>query len=228
MKKLYRKGTVHPSPPIITDHLSFLPATILTLAAALSVEDREVLAYLISCSNNTNFSGNNNNNNNSRRNNTATTAAAVGDHAPLFNCSCFRCYTSYWARWDSSPNRQLIHEIIDAFEDWLSQQNKNKSGGKNSSKKRNNNTNNNNNKKNKKKELNDKINNSSELLTRTELVCSVSDVSSEFESVEDNNSSNINSEGVGDEDKVENEEEKGSVRRFVSFIGEKIWGAWGQ
>jgi len=24
------------------------------------------------------------------------------------------------------------------------------------------------------------------------------------------------------------DEEKGSVRRFVSFIGERIWGAWGQ
>jgi len=23
------------------------------------------------------------------------------------------------------------------------------------------------------------------------------------------------------------DEEKGSVRRFVSFIGERIWGAWG-
>lgn len=23
-------------------------------------------------------------------------------------------------------------------------------------------------------------------------------------------------------------EEKGSVRRFVSFIGERIWGGWGQ
>ena len=24
------------------------------------------------------------------------------------------------------------------------------------------------------------------------------------------------------------DEEKGSVRRFVSFIGERIWGAWAQ
>lgn len=29
-------------------------------------------------------------------------------------------------------------------------------------------------------------------------------------------------------DGCEDDEEKGSVRRFVSFIGERIWGAWGQ
>ena len=32
----------------------------------------------------------------------------------------------------------------------------------------------------------------------------------------------------GDGDGVEGGEEKGPVRRFVSFIGERIWGAWGQ
>ncbi|KAL0669619.1 hypothetical protein Bca4012_032323 [Brassica carinata] len=30
-----------------------------------------------------------------------------------------RFYRIYWIRWDSSPNRKLIHEIIDAFEDSL-------------------------------------------------------------------------------------------------------------
>ncbi|KAH1243846.1 hypothetical protein GmHk_07G020838 [Glycine max] len=114
MKKLYRKGTVHPSPspspPTISDHLSFLPAAILTLTLSLSSEDREVLAYLISCSSNNNFSGN------PRR---KPKVVADGDHPPLFNCSCFRCYMSYWVRWNSSPNHQLIHEIIDAFEDSL-------------------------------------------------------------------------------------------------------------
>ncbi|CAL0334575.1 unnamed protein product [Lupinus luteus] len=206
MKKLYRRGTVHPSPPIITDHLSFLPAAIFTLAAALSPEDREVLSYLISCSSNNNFSGNSHRNT-ANNNNTAT--ATVGDHAPVFHCSCFRCYTSYWVRWDSSPNRELIHEIIDEFEDWLAQQSNN------------NNNNNKNNKKGKEKRNNKKkkrLNNKKE----TELVSSVSDVSSELESVE---SSSNNSEGGGD--KVE-EEEKGAVRRFVSFIGQSIWGAWGQ
>ncbi|OIW14020.1 hypothetical protein TanjilG_09371 [Lupinus angustifolius] len=200
MKKLYRRGTVHPSPPIITDHLSFLPTAILTLAAALSPQDREVLSYLISCSSNNNFSGN------SHRNTANNSTATAGDHAPLFHCSCFRCYMSYWVRWDSSPNRELIHEIIDEFEDWLAQQSNNKKG-KNGKKE----------KRNKKKRLNNK--------RETELVDSVSDVSSELESVENSSSSNNNSEGCGD--KVE-EEEKGPVRRFVSFIGQSIWGVWGQ
>ncbi|GFQ08320.1 hypothetical protein PHJA_002976000 [Phtheirospermum japonicum] len=51
MKKLYRKSTVHPTPSVVSEHLlSFLPAAILALTAALSPADREVLAYLISCS----------------------------------------------------------------------------------------------------------------------------------------------------------------------------------
>ncbi|XP_041999792.1 uncharacterized protein LOC121749272 [Salvia splendens] len=38
---------------------------------------------------------------------------------PLFDCDCFHCYTSFWFRWDSSPNRELIHQAIKAFEDHL-------------------------------------------------------------------------------------------------------------
>lgn len=203
MKKLYRKGAVHPSPPIISDQLSFLPATILTLTAALSPEDREVLAYLISCSSSNNtFSGN------PRR---STTAENDGDHAPLFSCSCFRCYMSYWVRWDSSPNRQLIHEIIDAFEEWLAQK-----GGK----KKNNNNGGRKEKRNKRGS-----NRQPAELTRNELaVSSESTESTESESVVE--SSGNKSVGEGGE-RVE-EEEKGSVRRFMSFIGERIWGAWGQ
>lgn len=32
-------------------------------------------------------------------------------------CGCFGCYKSFWARWDASPNRHLIHRIIDAVEE---------------------------------------------------------------------------------------------------------------
>ncbi|KAI4295981.1 hypothetical protein L6164_035974 [Bauhinia variegata] len=204
MKKLYRRGTVHPSPPIISDQLSFLPATILTLTAALTPEDREVLAYLLSCSSNNttpafiNFSGN-------PRRNTPKSSVAKGDHPPLFDCSCFRCYMSYWVRWDSSPNRQLIHEIIDAFEDWLAQSSK---GGKN------------------KKERRNKKNRSGEL-KNSELMSSGNNELGETESVGESSSSSSSADGVGEEHGDGNEE-KGSVRRFVSFIGERIWGAWGQ
>lgn len=211
MKKLYGKSTVHPSPPAISDQLSFLPATILTLAAALSPEDREVLAYLISCSSAGsppfNFSGN-------PRLPAASKAVVDGDHEPLFNCSCFRCYTSYWARWNESPNRERIHEIIDAFEDGLAQSN-NKGGKKGKGRKE---------KRNKKGS-----NKHTGELTRSELASSGNNnESGELESVGE---SSTTSGGGGEAAVTERvvDEEKGSVRRFVSFIGEKIWGgAWGQ
>ncbi|KAK7348397.1 hypothetical protein VNO80_22952 [Phaseolus coccineus] len=211
MKKLYRKGTVHPSPssspppPTISDHLSFLPAAILTLTLSLSPEDREVLAYLLSCSssssssssninNNSNFSKNNNH---QRRN---PKVVVDGDHPPLFNCSCFRCYMSYWVRWNSSPNHQLIHEIIDAFEDSLThtaklsrKDKRNKRGSKTKPPE----------------------------LTRSEFH------SSPPEALPEGSSGGGGEVEVGGGGDGGDDEEKGSVRRFVSFIGERIWGAWG-
>ncbi|RZC50614.1 hypothetical protein C5167_019043 [Papaver somniferum] len=112
MKKLYKKGEIHPSPPHhFSDQLAFLPATILILTVALSPEDREVLAYLICFS--ASFTG-------SWKKNYGGGGGGSGfnggEHSTSFNCDCFRCYTSFWFRWDCSPNRQLIHEIIDAYE----------------------------------------------------------------------------------------------------------------
>ena len=37
----------------------------------------------------------------------------------MFECNCFDCYTSYWFKWDSSPNHELIHQAIEVFEDHL-------------------------------------------------------------------------------------------------------------
>ncbi|XP_010252589.1 PREDICTED: uncharacterized protein LOC104594128 [Nelumbo nucifera] len=188
MKKLYRKGKVHPSPPVVSDHLAFLPATILTLTLALPPEDREVLAYLLSCSGSySNTSGGRAKNNQKN---------LTGDHPPSFHCNCFRCYTSYWVRWDSSPNHQLIHEIIDAFEDSLVQKSNIKS------------------KKERRKRVNisDDGNRLEESPSREEL--------NKSEVVEES------SDDIGGDKEVE-EMEKGSVRRFVSFIGERIWGVWG-
>lgn len=42
---------------------------------------------------------------------------------PLFECDCFDCYTSSWFKWDSSPNRELIHQAIEAFEESLATSN---------------------------------------------------------------------------------------------------------
>eukprot|EP00268_Persea_americana_P056042 TRINITY_DN6566_c0_g1_i1.p1 TRINITY_DN6566_c0_g1~~TRINITY_DN6566_c0_g1_i1.p1 ORF type:complete len:222 (-),score=30.42 TRINITY_DN6566_c0_g1_i1:370-1035(-) len=103
MKKLCTKngkGKIHPSPSLSA--LSLLPSAILTLASALSPDDQEVLAYLI-------------------LHPTITTTASSTKKCsrPTFHCGCFDCYTRFWIRWDSSPNRHLIHQAIDHFEDHL-------------------------------------------------------------------------------------------------------------
>ncbi|KAK6149697.1 hypothetical protein DH2020_017222 [Rehmannia glutinosa] len=210
MKKLYRKGTVHPTPSVVSEHLlSFLPAAILTLTAALSPGDREVLAYLISCSS-VSFS-------NSHRKSTQKTAASGGskggdDHAPCFNCNCFRCYMSYWVKWDSSPNRQLIHEVIDAFEDSLLKESKKEK-----------------NKRERRKGKSVKVN--INLVLDEPKNSELSLTKEDFNFGESNTAADggAGETGGGDEeDNVEEEElEKGSVRRFVSFLGERIWSVWG-
>ncbi|PON48505.1 hypothetical protein PanWU01x14_237000 [Parasponia andersonii] len=119
--KLYKKGKVNPSSvsssSSIDDHFALLPAAILTLIAALSLEDKQVLAYLISCSNSSKK-------NTQKGSKLGDAGNHGGDHYPAFNCDCFRCYKSFWARWDASPNRQLIHEIIEAYEEDLLKKNK--------------------------------------------------------------------------------------------------------
>uniref|UniRef100_M1B162 Uncharacterized protein n=1 Tax=Solanum tuberosum TaxID=4113 RepID=M1B162_SOLTU len=229
MKKLYRKGTVHPSPPLISDQLSFLPVAILTLAAALSQEDKEVLAYLISCSSG-DFSG-------SEKSGGGTgsksfSAAVHGgvhggtDHLSSFNCYCFSCYMSYWVKWDSSPNRQLIHEILDAYEDGL--QNK-----KEKSKKERRNKNGSSLKQNG-SSLKQNGSSNGDVGSSAELKKSSSELS-----LNKNGSGSVSEFGSGQTDPVEEtsgaaggyEEEsggveKGSVRKFVSFLGERIWSVW--
>ncbi|KAH6758105.1 hypothetical protein C2S52_023010 [Perilla frutescens var. hirtella] len=208
MKKLYRKSTVHPTPSVVSEHLlSFLPAAILTLTAALSPADREVLAYLISCSS-ANFSS-------SQRKTAPKAAAAAGgskggdDHAACFNCNCFRCYMSYWAKWDSSPNRQLIHEVIDAFEESLLKESKKE---KNKKERRKGKT--------VKPTILNEPKNAEVSLTRDDFGFGESNTAAE---------SGGDNGGCREEEEEEEEEEfeKGSVRRFVSFLGERIWSVWG-
>lgn len=143
--KIKNKGKVHPSPSSSASHSScaasggvlsvmrLLPAAILALSSALSPEDREVLAYMIT-----------------RCLDTTAPAAAVDGRkkpqptkrvaSPSFDCDCFDCYRSYWHRWDSSPNRELIHQAIEAFEDHLASgelsKNKNGGGGRGKAKRR--------------------------------------------------------------------------------------------
>ncbi|KAJ4970993.1 hypothetical protein NE237_004092 [Protea cynaroides] len=109
----YRKSKVHPSLAVLSDHLVFLPATLLTLTVAFL----EVLAYLISCIDNSSDGSRN-----GQKQKTVAGSGSGGDHPASFNCNCFRCYMSYWVQRDSSPNRQIIPEILDGFEDRLIQQ----------------------------------------------------------------------------------------------------------
>ncbi|CAH8389010.1 unnamed protein product [Eruca vesicaria subsp. sativa] len=219
MKKLYRKGTVHPSPQKKPDDqlLQLLPVAIFSLAAVLSQEDREVLAYLISTAS---YSGDRNHT--SRLNKTKPhEKSRLDNHSPLFHCDCFSCYTSYWVRWDSSPSRKLIHEIIDAFEDSLE---KKKKGGRKDRRKRSGKT----------SALASPrfgTKDSESFSQLTESIASSFACSSSSELVDGTNGSlesmeeELRAGDVGEE--ADKEEEKGSVRRFVSFIGEKVFGVWG-
>ncbi|KAL8235478.1 hypothetical protein R6Q59_021578 [Mikania micrantha] len=191
MRKLYNhtKGKIHPSPqpPSSDHHLSLLPLGIATLAAALPPEDQQVLGYLLSISANaTNFSGSGK---------PANKSSDGGDHPPKFKCNCFRCYTSFWVRWDASSNRKVIHEIIDAYEDGLI---RNKKNGKN-----------------KKERKNNRSSSSTALHAPPVTGESVSSEASPETELK-----MIDSEG-------ESASEKGSVRKIVNFIGERIWGVWG-
>ncbi|XP_030533384.1 uncharacterized protein LOC115742959 [Rhodamnia argentea] len=199
MKNL-RKGSVHPSPslPIVLScYLSLLPATILTLTAALSMQDREVLAYLIFCS--TPTSTLKNNLKTSRRSSSsAKSGTANDDHPSTFNCDCFRCYMSYWARWDSSPNHQLIHEIIDAYEDVLTSGKKPRNSGTKKEKR-----------------------NKRRLNTRSGESKQSNSGNAELGQSESMREMKTTSNGRGSAEEVA---EKGPLRRFLSFIAEKIWG----
>lgn len=126
MKNIYHtaKGKIHPSPAAASppaagvglssskhdalEVLKVLPAAILVLTAALTREDKEVLAYLVT---------------RSLHGPSAATAPAERKrgtaHRPLLDCGCFDCYTSFWSRWDASPDRELIHQAIEAFEEHL-------------------------------------------------------------------------------------------------------------
>lgn len=208
MKKLSNmKGKVHPSP---VPTLSFLPPTILILAAALSPEDKEVLAYLILFCGSTST---NNNNNNTTANSYKTTHKSTrggggggdGEHAPLFNCNCFRCYKSFWARWDMSPKRQLIHEIIEAYEEGLFRETNKRSLKK------------------KKKRGNKRVCDDDQFKDGESGLPELTSSDAGAAAAKD-----LGEGDHGGEDDDEVEEEKGSVAKVVNFLGERIWNFWGK
>ncbi|CAH9119278.1 unnamed protein product [Cuscuta europaea] len=184
-KKPHSKTTVHPTPPL-TDKRAFLPDSVISMAGALSEDEQEALAYIISRP-----FGNNNR--------TTTTADGGADHPPAFDCHCFNCYVSYWARWDSSPNRHLIHQAIDAYEDDIQIKKEKNRGGK------------------KKSGSKDSCSSSGEKPRNYEVITNGED-SGDVGTAEERLGS-AGGGGGGSED--ERAEQKGALRRVMAFLGEK-------
>ncbi|KAJ4977403.1 hypothetical protein NE237_002509 [Protea cynaroides] len=166
-----------------------------------ALQEREVLAYLISCTDNSSDGSRN-----GQKSKTVAGSGSGGDHPASFNCNCFRCYMSYWVRWDSSPNRQIIHEILDGFEDQLIQQRANSKS------------------KRERRRRGGHGHGCTNDVNRFEESSVVRHEMDELEAVEVSGGEICGGGdgGCGGEEKVE----KGSMRRFVSFIGERIWGVW--
>ncbi|KAM0955867.1 hypothetical protein TB2_023774 [Malus domestica] len=252
MNKLYnKKGKVHPSPspPSVADPLALLPATVLALAISLSPEDQEVLAYLISCTKNSGGCATNQRGPTTTKSNRAPATGPsqvtsitcieshnsnvdntygghkahqkhnrVGveaggpqsHHPPTFQCDCFRCYMSFWARWDASPNRQLIHEILEAYEERLVEKKRSRNSKV-------------------KKERRKANKSSGDHLGFGELGHGDKKEVEEGPQVVDAGvvAAEVISGGEsGDDEGCEVGVDRGTMRRLVSSIGDKIWGLW--
>lgn len=132
--KMKNKGKVYPSPSSsssgnidVLSVLKLLPAAILALVSVLSFEDREVLAYLITRSMKLKTSAATASGTTSsmavqesKKKSSKKTSNCNDTHKPpVYDCDCFDCYRSYWLRWNSSSNRELMDQAIEAFEDQL-------------------------------------------------------------------------------------------------------------
>lgn len=105
---------------------------------------------------------------------------------------------SYWARWDSSPNRQLIHEIIDAYEDGLTSEKQPRNSGTRKERR-----------------------NRRRFNTRSGESKQPNSGNAELGQLESMREMKSTSNGSGSAEEVA---ENGLLRRFLSFIAEKIWG----
>ena len=121
-------------------------------------------------------------------------------HDPTFQCKCFWYYMCFWARWDSSPNHQLIHEIIEAYEVGLFQEKKQVKKNKKGRRKR--------------VYIHDSKHGHDQ---ESSGKGSVNLNEQQLEFMEMNCQS-------GEDREVESE--MGSIRNFISFIGDSIWGVW--
>ncbi|XP_023547231.1 uncharacterized protein LOC111806103 [Cucurbita pepo subsp. pepo] len=133
--KIKNKGKVHPSPSSSSSSSSssdgdffevfnYLPVAILALISVLTLDDREVLAFMMrrsmETSSSSSFVSGNKFSKRAPKKSTvprASSGSACVHSPPSF--TCFDCYMSFWDRWNSSPNGELIHQAIEAFEEQL-------------------------------------------------------------------------------------------------------------
>ncbi|XP_042416548.1 uncharacterized protein LOC122005542 [Zingiber officinale] len=207
MKKLGNgKGKVHPA-PAPQGHLAALPAAVMALAATLTAGEQEVLAYLLS-------GGGRWREQRRRR-----------AHPPELGCDCFGCYKSFWARWDASPNRHVIHRIIDAVEESLESRERGRGRRR---------------KQRERKGCDLAAAAAGEEIFGSEAkrflevdgghLCS-DNIVGEFGDegrVDDSEEEEAEAEDEVEQENNENgsHESKSSVRRFMSFLGESVWGVW--
>lgn len=201
MKKLCNaKGKrVHPSPPHSSprDFLAALPAAVLALAAALSPEEKEVLVYLLS-------GGNAGDRALGKKKPQQPPHQQQKNHPPELGCGCFGCYKSFWARWNASPNNRLIHRILDAVEESLEPQSPPAARRRSRRSRR-----------------------RDEASSPTAAAAAV-EASNPAD--EDGSDGGYDDEDAGEEEDGDGDvpggECRGSVRRLVSFIGDRVWGVW--
>ncbi|KAI3815100.1 hypothetical protein L1987_14756 [Smallanthus sonchifolius] len=130
---------------------------------------------------------------------TNTTKSSVGDHPPQFKCNCFRCYTSFWVH-EIIDVYEVIHEIIDVYEDGLICK---KKSGKNK----------------KERKTNKGFSSCSSSIFHVSASVAAN-VTYAPAHVEQKNADGEDDMGLGSL-------QKGSVRKIVNFVGERIWGVWG-
>ncbi|WOL13595.1 hypothetical protein Cni_G22365 [Canna indica] len=209
---------VHPAPPPVAmprDHLATLPAAIMALAAALTAEEQEVLAYLLSVGGGERW-----------RERPRRRA-----HPPELGCRCFGCYKSFWARWDASPNRHVIHRIIDAVEESLESRERDRGCGGRRRRRSG---------RGGRKGADFEVEVAAATAEEGNLGVEVKgfpmldgghlvDGDDDDDDYDDDRSSNDHDDEHGDEEEeisTGSNANKSSVRRFMSFIGERVWGVW--
>ncbi|KAH7672251.1 hypothetical protein IHE45_09G043300 [Dioscorea alata] len=181
-------GRVHPSPTYPS--MAALPTAILALVAVLSPEEQEVLAYLIS------------GDKGKRR-------APPRQHEPELSCDCFGCYKSFWARWDASPNRHLIHRILDAFEEKLEDEGKKGFQVRKGRRSR--------------RRSGKGVPVSDDLEAVEKEIKGFDSLDGHVDGADDDHRRRGGDDSAGSGNAGEN---KSSVVRLVTFIGEKVWAVW--